>query len=183
MEIEHLKMLEQNAGSDNVGRLQLEQGVFPNEFNFTENSIAAIYASHILPFLNGAEIAQGLKKFHRWLKPRGKLFILCYTIFIKELNNQVFNKEYTRRKQNKIAWPGYLENYNDYVIMDDNEEQLEDEPFPLSLHIFEKEILVDALKDLGFQIEFADYLDGKHNGAMQETLFDGRELVGIIAVK
>jgi SAM-dependent methyltransferase len=91
MEMEHLKILEQEAGLNNADRLQLKQGIFPKEFDFAENSIGAIYASHILPFLSGDEVEQGFKKFYHWLKPEGKLFIVCYTVFIKELDNPIFN--------------------------------------------------------------------------------------------
>jgi hypothetical protein len=35
----------------------------------------------------------------------------------------------------------------------------------------------------GFNIEWAGYLDGKVNGAVPETWYDGREYLGIIAVK
>jgi len=183
MEKEHLKILEQAVHYKDVDRLQTIQGSFPKHFDFKKNSIGAIHASHILEFLNGNQMTLGLKKFHHWLKPGGKLFILCYTIFIKELVNEAFIAEYSRRKNNKEPWPGYLENFDNYTSSQNSIEKTKNDPFPSALHVYEKSILVDALTQAGFSIELATYLDGKSNGAMQDTWFDGREYIGIIATK
>jgi hypothetical protein len=54
---------------------------------------------------------------------------------------------------------------------------------PESLHFYEKNTLTRVLKNTGFEIEYSKYIDGEKNGAIKETLLDGREYLGIIATK
>lgn len=49
--------------------------------------------------------------------------------------------------------------------------------------MFDLPPLVNALQEIGFNIDYAEYLDGRENFASKETWYDGREYVGIIAVK
>jgi len=102
------------SNSPQKDSLVTQQGNFPADFNFDANSIGSILASHLLPYLCPEEIDVGLQKFYTWLKPGGKLFILSYTVFMKELVNEKFEREYKRRLENKIKWPGYLENFNEF---------------------------------------------------------------------
>lgn len=183
MEQQHLDFL-RNQIDTSINKLITKQGIFPQGFDFSENSVSAIHASHILEYLNGEDIDVGLEKFHRWLKPGGKLFILCYTVHILELANQKFREEYQRRIDNKIKWPGYLEDFNKYSMMPDNSEpEYGSSAFPTALHFYDLPILKQALEAQGFIIEFAEYLDGKENGAVKDTWHDGREYVGIVALK
>lgn len=184
MSQEHLDILRENLNEAQLEQAILRQGYLPNGFNFDDNSIGAIHASHILEYLNDIEIDCALANFYRWLKPGGQLFIKCYTIYIKELMNERFQTEYQKRLDLHVRWPGYLRDFNSYSDLPDesNVENL-DSAFPPDLHMFEKSILAKALTGLGFRIEFADYLEGRENGAVEETLYDGREFLGIIASK
>jgi ubiquinone/menaquinone biosynthesis C-methylase UbiE len=184
IEQEHLDILAGSLNEDEKQHLTLVQGRFPFDFNVDDNSIGAIHAAHILEYLSDKETDQGLESFFRWLKPGGKLFIKCYTIFIKELVNKAFQREYQHRLANHIKWPGYLENFMKYSnLPDDPDSQDYDSTFPPNLHMYDLPILVNALNEIGFEIEFAEYLDGRLNGATQDALYDGREYIGIIAVK
>jgi SAM-dependent methyltransferase len=87
MESQHLDALKEIEGTF-PDRLQIRQGTFPEDFDFRENSIAAIHASHIFEYLNGDDLTIGLSKFYNWLKPGGKVFLLCYTIFTKGMDNR-----------------------------------------------------------------------------------------------
>lgn len=183
---EHLAVLQQRvAKTPYASRLLTQQGVFPRGFHFAEGGLAAIHTSHMLPYLTGVEVEEGLAKFFHWLAPGGKMFIVCYSIFIRELVNDKFQHEYARRLNQKVKWPGYLENFDEYSWLPDDLIELSAEPsaFPTALHIYDISILQAALIEQGFEIEFAEYLDGKVNGAVPETWHDGREYLGIIACK
>ena len=183
MEEEHLRDLSDQLSESEQQRVTTKQGVFPNGFDFTPSSISGIHASLILPYLTEQELDEGLQNFYQWLKPGGKLFVLCYSIFIKELVNPYFEAEYQKRRDTGRKWPGYLEDFSKYSYTDGAPNEHDASAFPLALHFFDTDVFVRALENLGFIIEFAEYLDGPANGAVEETWHDGREFVGIIARK
>ncbi len=183
IEKEHLSILNDQLDESEKQNVIFKQGALPNDFDFTKESIAGIHASLVLPYLSENELDQSLHNFYQWLKPNGKLFILSYSIFIKELINQQFEDEYKRRCNAGWKWPGYLENANEYSYTDGVRNEHDASSFPLALHYFAVDILVSALTNLGFIIEFSDYLDGEKNSAVEETWYDGREFIGVIARK
>ncbi len=184
---EHLdEICEQVSGTELASHLITKQDKFPEGFNFEEGSISAIHASHLLEYLRGEEVERGLANFFRWLEPGGKLFLVCYTVFILELCNQKFTREYRRRVEEHTKWPGYLENFDEYSQTPetvDTGHNGGDLAFPVALHMYDIPVLREALIEQGFEIESAEYLDGKTNGAVEETWHDGREYIGIIARK
>ena len=187
MEASHLAEVGKLA-KNHSQKLDTHQGVFPEDFNFAKDSLDAIHISHLLEYLSGDEVEQGLKKCLEWLRPSAKLFILTYSIFILELNNDKFKAEYKQRKSMGAKWPGYLENYDDYCTEEDHDDKASQTPadaaeFPPSLHLFELEVLKTALEQIGFKIESASYFDGKENGAVSETWLNGQEYLGIVAYK
>lgn len=190
MEIQHLEQVKIQAENENLAsHLEIVQGIFPNDYEFTHNTIDAFHASHIFEFLNGNAVETALNKIFSWLKPNGKLFMLTYTIFVKELDNLIF------RKEDGIKWPGFFENYNNYcteideISNDDNDHiemgETDDfiEEIDSNFHMFELDIVKHALEKVGFMIQKINYLDGKTNAAMKETWLNGRELLGLVAYK
>lgn len=183
MEQSHLDSLQDKLTDKEKDRVTLIQGTLPDKkSSFAPNSIAAIHASLVLPYLSPEELDECLENFHTWLKPNGKLFILCYSIFVNELVNDHFEKEYQRRCDEQWKWPGYLEDFSQYSYT--NGVHNEHNPaLPRTLHFLTTEAFENALLPLGFTLEFSQYLSGKENGAMEDTWHDGREFVGIIAKK
>ena len=183
MEEGHLAVLSDQLDEPEKQRVTLKQGVLPHGFDFAADSIAGIHVSLVLPYLNEQELDEALSHFYQWLKPNGKLFILCYSIFIKELVNPYFEAEYKKRCAAGREWPGYLDDFSKYSYTDDVLNEQDTSAFPMALHFFDKEVLVKALQALGFIIECAEYLDGPANGAVEETWYDGREFIAVIARK
>ncbi len=181
MEQAHLDMLAEQLDASQRQKVTLKQGVLPHGFDFAPESIAGIHASLVLPYLSVQELDECLDKFYRWLKPGGKLFILGYSIFIKEFVNPYFEAEYKKRCAEGPKWPGLLEDFSQYSYTDGVRNELDVATLPAALHFFDIDIFVPALQQLGFVIEFAEYLDGPSNGALADTWHDGRELVGIVA--
>jgi SAM-dependent methyltransferase len=183
MEQAHLDGLAAQLDAAQRKRVTLKQGVLPQGFDFTPGSIAGIHASLVLPYLSAQELDDCLNKFYQWLKPEGKLFILGYSIFIKEFANPHFEAEYEKRCAEGRKWPGYLEDFSLYSYTDGVRNELDAATFPMALHFFDLDVFVPILQHLGFAIEFAEYLDGPSNGALEDTWHDGRELVGIVVRK
>ena len=185
MEPQHLAALRDSiTDPDTLARLETQSGKFPQEFVFDPGSISAIHISHVLEFLSGVDIEVGLRRCFEWLHSGGRLFLITYSIYIKELAHAKFTAEYQKRLAQDLAWPGYFEQYNEYVCLPDNDADAVNElQLPDALHMFDIPHLTRAMEQAGFTIESADYLDGKRNGAVPETWHDGREYVGIIASK
>jgi len=181
MESKHLLDLQQKLTVEERQHLKTVQGLFPNDFNFLSSSIAGFYASHIFEFLTGDEVIAALRKIHQWLKSDGKLFIVCYTPYIKELDNHKTKTEYQHRKISGNPWPGFFKDYNQYADLN-NDEIGWDNDSPKDLHLFDKAVLTRAVEDASFVVEYAEYQNGKADGSVPEYhWFDGRECIAIIA--
>ncbi|MFN8771104.1 MAG: class I SAM-dependent methyltransferase [Pseudomonadota bacterium] len=180
---EHLDILKKRTPSKYISNknLTLKLGKFPNEIDFDNKSVGAVLTSYILPYLTIDELELGLDKVFNWLVPGGKFFITSYTRYIKEFDNEPFIKEYDRRIQSGLKWPGYFENFNLYSSL--KEENEASNAFPSKIHFLDKKSLEKVLKEIGFEIEEAVFLNGRLNGAVEETINDGRELLSIIAKK
>lgn len=182
MEHEHLQILKARAAKDGIlPKISFKLGRFPENISFIPNTIGAVLASLVLAYLTKEELDIGLKSIFQWLEPGGKLFIVSYSIYIEEFSNAKFKKEYERRVNSNAKWPGYFEDFNEFSSIANN--NINTKSVPLRLHFFDINPLTASLKDIGFEIETSEYLDGKTNGAVQETLYDGREMIGIIAKK
>ncbi|MBP9743332.1 MAG: class I SAM-dependent methyltransferase [Burkholderiales bacterium] len=182
MEQKHLDMLESRAAKLGLtSQITTRLGQFPNDLFFENNTVGAVLASLVLAYLTIEELATGLKNIFKWLIPGGKLFIVSYSIHIKEFANPRFQTEYQRRVDSLEKWPGYFEDFNKYSTM--AEENANENSIPIRLHFFDILPLVKALEDVGFEVEVSQYLDGRSNGAVQDTWYDGREMLGVIARK
>lgn len=178
----HLQVLKRRASlMDLDSKIITKSGKFPQETAFPRNSIGAVLTSLMLPYLTVEELEIGLEQILSWLVPDGKLFIVTYTVHIKEFANENFQRGYQQRLRNNITWPGYFEDFNLFSNM--AEENVIKSSVPLRLHFFDLPPLIKYLEKIGFKIESAKYLDGKLNGAVTETLYDGREMLGIVARK
>ncbi|WP_310619794.1 class I SAM-dependent methyltransferase [Flexibacterium corallicola] len=148
---EHLATLRQETPKELLPYLQTQAGCFPQDFQFEESSIGAIHCSHLLHFLTGDELMEGLAKFKSWLCPNGKLFINVGTPDIPTFGD--FPKEYERRKTTR-KWPGELskEDLDKYMVPEYVEWIGPDAMFSFC-HAFDKDILSRALTQSGFHID------------------------------
>ena len=179
---EHLHILQERASVLGLAsKITVKLGKFPEEISFADNTVGATLASLVLPYLTIEELDHGLQKIFAWLVPGGKLLISSYTIHIKEFSNPQFQAEYQKRVSSGLKWPGYFEDFNEFSTM--AEENRTTNSVPARLHFFDTAPLVKALMDIGFEIEIAQYVDGKTNGAVEETFHDGREMLSIVARK
>lgn len=167
---EHLSILLQNTLEDNLSRLYLLPAEFPGQVNLPEKSIAAVLASRIFHFLDGATIEEGLKKLHRFLIPGGKLYFTACSFYhysVKEKMLAVFND----RVKKGIKWPGLV--LNQKVIAPDHAPYVQD-----LLHVFDIPQIEELLPKHGFKIDRISLFDYP-----SDTDSQGRGHVGFVATK
>jgi ubiquinone/menaquinone biosynthesis C-methylase UbiE len=137
------------------------------------NQLDAIHASNVLHFLSGAQLVQAAEWMNRALKAGGKAFLQMQSPYCGHFHD--FLPEYEKRKAAGLKWPGEMEDSKKYAA-----------PEILDLtvdfnHVLEAEIVSKVFQDAGFAIEYSDYYT--RPGLPDVCKFDGRENLGVIAVK
>lgn len=174
LEAQHLDILKKRVSPDLLPRLTLKAGKFPQDSGFYENHFEAILMSQVLHFLTSQEIEQGVSLLLKWLKPGGKIFLTAISPYIGVLKK--FLLLYQERKQQGVSWPGEIEDLREYC----NHPCCEINPN--FIHVFDPDVLRFHFSRLGFKVEKTDYYP-IWNGKEPEFKNDGRECVGIIALK
>lgn len=161
------------TGDDN--KLILVPGAFPDELKgLPENFFDSILICRVLHFLTGSKIEQGLQQLFTQLKPRGKLFVVCETPFLK--NWQRFIPEYKKRIKANVKWPGEITDPANF------ESSGRITSLPKFVHWISKEMLERSLTQSKFEIEHLSYID-RYGQFPDDLLLDGRESIGAIAIK
>ena len=78
---ENLLILRKRAKMQDLHRLYLNLGCFPDDLHFSSNSLGAVLICRVAHFFTGDVIEQGLKKIYDWLIPGGKLFLSLPLLF------------------------------------------------------------------------------------------------------
>ncbi len=130
-----LQRLKERVPPEQQARLQALTGSLPS-VDFRVAEFSGIHVAHVLHFLNGREVEVSLRKFARWLSPRGRLYLSVLT----PLGSfwEPFHQEFIRRSNLGARWPGYLGDCS-------------------QLHLFNEQILRRELEAVGFQIEKSKY--------------------------
>ena len=173
MEQQHLDAVQAECPADFVKHLHLIKGLFPQNFNFAEESISAVLLANVLNFLHGIEVRIGLSEVFRCLEPGGQVFIEAPSPYVNLRNDYI--PVYEQAVADGLEWPGEVKNINDYgpknLFIN----------FPCFLHIFDPEILKRELQLAGFIIEKSVYF--RRPNTPKIACLDGREAVGAIARK
>jgi SAM-dependent methyltransferase len=169
---EHLDILRDNTPEDLKENLTLVPGAFPHNLSFENNMFSGILCSRMLNFLHPEDLLPSLKQIFNWIKEGGKFFFLVSSPYMVRFER--FLPEYIRRKQEKIKWPGWLQDVSHYVSQNQN--------IPSSIYLMDIEEVKELLCEAGFHIEKIGY-----SGLTHEHFFDfnanGQEHVGAIALK
>ncbi len=172
-----LQELERRLRSDSSradpARLRLQPGRFPRDLHFEPASLGAIHASNVFHFLTGNQLALGVGKAARWLRPGGKLFVQAATPY--QAPFAAFLPEYERRVARGEKWPGWVEKIGAY-----SKHRLLGQ-MPRSIHLLDDRVLARVCSDAGLEVGRA-WLYRRED--LPESLFlDGRESVGLVARK
>jgi len=154
-------------------RLCVKPGRFPREPHFEPESLGAVHACNVFHFLTGNQLALGVGKVARWLRPGGKLFVQAATPY--QAPFEAILPEYERRVARGAKWPGWVEKIGAY-----SKHRLLGQ-MPRSIHLLDEKVLTRVCVDAGLEVERA-WLYRRED--LPESLYlDGRESVGLVARK
>ena len=143
---EALRRLQERVPPEQQARLQTLAGSLPT-IDFKIGGFSAVHAAHVLHFLNGRAVESSLRKFARWLYPRGRLYLSVLTPLGPLWES--FHQEFIRRSNLGARWPGVLDDCSQFFMP-------EARALPC-LHLFNEQILRRELEAVGFQIEKSRY--------------------------
>ena len=157
-------------------KLILVPGELPNELiGLPEKQFDAILICRVLHFFSGAKIEESLGLLSKLLAPKGKIYIVCETPFLR--NWQRFIPEFNRRVESEEEWPGEITEPAKF------ESSGRASSLPTFVHWITKEVLDRSLLKAGFSIEHSEYIN--RSGQFPEDLLlpeYGKESIGAIGV-
>ena len=168
----HLKIIHEKCIDIDRKRLVLMPCDFEN-INLLESSISAIFCSRVIHFFDPDKLMRCIRKTYEMLENGGKAFFTVESPYLKNWNG--FQNDFKKRKFAGDKFAGYVKT-KDYINNGEISENL-----PEYMHFFDDEILSNIFIACGFKVENC-YLFGRPYFP-EEVQLDGRESVGIIAVK
>lgn len=167
-----LDIIAQAAPAHLAHNLTLLKGEFPH-FDLEANSLDAILASHVLHFLEPDAFRIGAAKLHAWLKPGGKLFVLCFTPYHRFMEKMI--SEYERRISSGNPWPGFTDNADEYALVPGL--------LPGKVNLMDPTVLAREFIEAGFLIDRVEFTACPRTLNPAYFQLDGREWVGLEAYK
>jgi len=142
--------------------------------------LGSVLISRVLHFFDGETLRLALEQIYDALEPRGKLFVVSETPYLKRFA-YTFVPLYEMRRKIGEEWPGTVENMT-FNEGDTVNAKVSMKDLPEFMHLLDVEVLTRELKRARFEVEECRFMDRKKD--FPETwLLDGRESVGAVAVK
>ncbi|MCL9781790.1 methyltransferase domain-containing protein [Vibrio sp. S4M6] len=188
IEQQHLSILSNLVEPKLQDRLELLCGKLPG-LNLPQNRFSAIHAARVLHFLSPDDFSASIRKMATWLKPGGKLFIVCDSPYFPHWAARV--SEYENLKEAGHSWPGYIDDIAAFFAQqvhvdglsssegDHAEDALKGTPF---INLVDPDVLARECEAAGLLVEMAGYegLALDVDGTQSDS---GLEHASIIAVK
>jgi ubiquinone/menaquinone biosynthesis C-methylase UbiE len=171
---EHLDILETRVAAEYSNNLTCVLARFPDQIDFEEKSLSAVFISHVLTFIDPEEVLIGIRKVYEWLEEGGKLFILNYTPYHKTLAS--FIPVYEENVKAEVMWPAFVQDKKHFSTV-------VSEHVPNKLNLMDISTLKKIATKSGFHVELLKYIGGIEQGVPHRYCLDGREWVGLIARK
>ena len=149
-------------------------GQFPEHLEFVDASFDGIYNARLFHFFDGNRIRASLTKFYRWLKPKGRLFLVNDAVY-----RTIFKPLIPVYEQHIAAgneWPGFIEDVGSCIP-----EYLHPETFPKTMNFMDPTVLIRELKRAGFKVVTAGFYP--YTGNFSPGRLDGREIAAAIGLK
>lgn len=148
-------------------------GRFPEELSFPSNSLGAVLICRVLHFFPPEEWINAATVIYDWLAPGGKIFMTNESPYFGTTRD--FIPIYLERKRKGYPWPGLIigmEHFDPARKKDVNS----------VINLLSLSETKAVLEETGFHIEDIQYLN-RTGIYPPDALYDGREAVGVIAVK
>ena len=153
-------------------QLTLLEGAFPH-FDLEANSLDAVLASHVLHFLEPDAFRAGLKKLQNWLKPGGRVFVLCFTPYHRFMAKMI--PDYERALASAEEWPGLTTDSDRYALVPGL--------LPKIVNLMDPTILAREFMLARFRIERVEFTPCPPDLNPEYFPLDGREWAGLIGYK
>ena len=169
MEPKHLELLLRLVPDDARERVTTQSAVLPN-VQFDANRFSAVLAARVLHFLNGDDVVRVVTDIFNWLVPGGRFFWVTDTPHAGPW--KVKSAEFDERKAAGEDWPGFFENYRQFLPPG-----VPDTGHPHFINVADPDILERVCQDAGFKVMRATWLKGSTPRASD------RDHAGVIAEK
>jgi SAM-dependent methyltransferase len=167
----HVEILAERAGSL-ASQLQLNSQAFPNELQFAKAEFDAILICRVAHFFEPADLEKSFQLFHQWLKPRGRLYFVCESPYLKNFSD--FIPIYEARRKAGTPYPGFIEDVQ--AIAPERGKFL-----PKKMHLLDPEVIASLCQRVGLSIVENQFFARPEFPV--DIQLDGRESVGLIAEK
>lgn len=152
IEPQHLQVLADRVPATQRSRLRTCVARMP-DVDFPPASFGAILAARVLHFLTGSEIETVVAKMHQWLVPGGKIFLVADSPYVGPWYTAA--AQYEERKRRGDPWPGYQDNYAQFLPTTADPAQ-----HPKIINPLDPDILRRVVGNAGFIVEKAAFLPG-----------------------
>lgn len=152
-------------------KLTVLPGNFLENKSIEDESLAGVYCSRVLQFLDPDEFKKGLSKILKWLIPKGIFGVIIFTPFRPILDP--IQNELRLKRDTGVDWPYEITNYRDF-LSDEVKPSLPD-----YVNLFDKNLLECSLVNSGFEILEIDWIPYKSLSGQVVP----RGLVGALAAK
>ncbi len=169
IEPRHLDILMRRVPPPARDRLRSEPGALP-DIDFEAERFGAVLASRVLHFLDGSDVEATVAKTFDWLQPGGRLFLVVDSPYTGPW--KVHAEAYERRKAAGEDWPGFIDDYAQFLS-----EGADPAEHPAFINPMDPDILSRVCSASGFEILEARFLKGRTQWST------GREHAGVVARK
>lgn len=169
----HIDMVMLRATPQQRSYINPLRGRFPEDLLFQADSLGAVLICRVLHFFPPEEWINAVQVIFDWLVPGGKLFMTNESPYFGTMRD--FIPIYLERKRKGYPWPGLMMGME---YFDHNRKKDVNSVINL-LSLAETKAV---LEEVGFHIEHIQYLN-REGIYPPDALYDGREAVGVIAVK
>ena len=152
MDPRHLEVLLGRVPAAQRPRLRTMTATLPDA-DFPEGGFDALLAARVLHFLRPEEVEHVALKMFRWLAPGGRLFIIADSPYAGPWYRAAPDCE--KRKQDGERWPGFLEDYRQFLPPGTDMSGQ-----PRSINPMDPDILRRLASESGFVVEKAAFLPG-----------------------
>ena len=148
IEAGHLAHVESRCPAALRSRLTLSGKRFPDEVALEPGSIAGVLLSRVLHFFSGSEVERSAATIARWLRPGGRVFVVCESsLFMEEAP---LRRVYQRQRARGERWPGFVRGVHGLLPR-------RAQFVPDQLHYLDPPTLRDVFEARGFEIETAGH--------------------------
>ncbi len=149
LDARHLKVAYTLIPNSHKKNSILIPGNFLDDLCIQKESLDSILASRLFIMLSGIEVKKALERFHTWLRPGGKLFILTATPYRESF--EFFYKTYEEKQKENFPYPGEIDDVKTWCSSCVDH-------LPDFIHLFDITNLRNLVTQGGFIIEESGYL-------------------------